>query len=302
MRRFLKIWHESFPYYLPDNKKNTWLIAGLSIFVTVFLIVLPPKEWIWIMKFTHIGAIIFVVLYPTIVWAPKLFPKIINPVSWTIGKYITYTIFQLIVIGVVTSILTHLLQFHPTLTFWMNLKYSFIDMVVYGTISVVLFTFVLRNVMLKNNLKRALYANAELEKIRAMSSNPNVTSANDQITIQSDTSETAELKLQDLLYVEASDNYSTVYWKDAYGLQKKMLRVNLKNVESQLDKNAVIRCHRSFIVNINAITHVEGNTNGYRLSIKETDVVIPVSRGKGREVIEKIGIFNNEQRIMSKEQ
>ena len=168
MRRFLKIWQESFPYYLNDDKKNTWLIAGLSVFVTLFLIVLLPKELIWLMKFTLIGAIIFVVLYPTIVWAPKLFPRIINPDTWTIGKYISYTIFQLIVIGVVTAILTHIFQFHPTLTFWMNLKYSFIDMVVYGTISVVLFTFVLRNVMLSRNLKRALHANEELEKIKLM--------------------------------------------------------------------------------------------------------------------------------------
>jgi hypothetical protein len=288
MKRFLKIWHESFPYYLSDDKKNTWLIAGLSVFMTLFLIILLPKEWIWIMKFSLIGAIIFVVLYPSIVWAPKLFPKVINPDHWTIGKYISYTILQLIAIGVVTSIVTHLFQFHPTLSFWMNLKYSFIDMVVYGTISVVLFTFVLRNVMLKNNLKRALQANAELEKIRTTPS-PQVTNEDDNIIIQSDTSETAELRLQDLLYIEASDNYSTVFWKDNYGLQKKMLRVNLKNVEAQLDNRVVIRCHRSFMVNVNAITHVEGNTNGYRLSIRDSDVTIPVSRGKGREVIERIG-------------
>ena len=289
MRRFLKIWQESFPYYLNDDKKNTWLIAGLSVFVTLFLIVLLPKELIWVMKFTLIGAIIFVVLYPTIVWAPKLFPRIINPDTWTIGKYISYTIFQLIVIGVVTAILTHIFQFHPTLTFWMNLKYSFIDMVVYGTISVVLFTFVLRNVMLSRNLKRALHANEELEKIKLMSSVPTVAPAYDRVIIQSDTSETAELELQDLLYIEASDNYSTIYWKDAAGLQKKMLRVNLKNIESQLDNTLVVRCHRSFMVNINAITHVEGNTNGYRLSIRDTEVTVPISRGKGREVIEKIG-------------
>ena len=64
---------------------------------------------------------------------------------------------------------------------------------------------------------------------------------------------------------------------------------NLKNIESQLDNTLVVRCHRSFMVNINAITHVEGNTNGYRLSIRDTEVTVPISRGKGREVIEKIG-------------
>ncbi len=166
--------------------------------------------------------------------------------------------------------------------------YAFIDMVVYGTISVVLFTFVLRNVMLKNNLKRALHANQELERIPMIKSPIEATEFDYEVTIQSDTSETVNLRVKDLLYVEASDNYSTVYWRDETGLQKKMLRVNLKSIESQLDSTDVVRCHRSFIVNINAIQQVEGNTNGYRLSIRDSDVMVPVSRGKGKEVIEKI--------------
>lgn len=287
MQRFLRIWRESFPYYLGDYKKNTWLIAGLSIFMTVFLIVLLPKEWIWIMKFTLIGAVIFVVLYPSIVWAPKLFPKVIDPDKWTIGKYISYTILQLIAIGVITSVLTHVFGFHPTLSFWTNMKYAFIDMVVYGTVSVVLFTFVLRNVMLKNNLKRALQANKELERIRMINSIESM-DFDHEITIQSDTSETVNLHVKDLLYVEASDNYSTVYWRGETAVQKRMLRVNLKSIESQLGSTEVVRCHRSFMVNINAIRQVEGNTNGYRLSIRDSDFRVPVSRGKGKEVIEKI--------------
>ncbi len=287
MQRFLRIWRESFPYYLGDDKKNTWLIAGLSIFMTVFLIVLLPKEWIWIMKFTLIGAVIFVVLYPSIVWAPKLFPKVIDPDKWTIGKYISYTILQLIAIGVITSVLTHVFGFHPTLSFWTNMKYAFIDMVVYGTVSVVLFTFVLRNVMLKNNLKRALQANKELERIRMINSIESM-DFDHEITIQSDTSETVNLHVKDLLYVEASDNYSTVYWRGETAVQKRMLRVNLKSIESQLGSTEVVRCHRSFMVNINAIRQVEGNTNGYRLSIRDSDFRVPVSRGKGKEVIEKI--------------
>jgi hypothetical protein len=287
MKRFLRIWCESFPYYLGDDKKNTWLIAGLSVFMTGFLIVLLPKEWIWIMKFSLIGAVIFVVLYPSIVWAPKLFPKVIDPDKWTIGKYISYTIVQLIAIGIITSVLTHVFGFHPTLSFWTNMKYAFIDMVVYGTVSVVLFTFVLRNVMLKNNLKRALHANKELERIRMVNSVESMDSDH-EITIQSDTSETINLRVEDLLYIEASDNYSTVYWRDETGVKKKMLRANLKSIESQLDSTDVVRCHRSFMVNINAIRQVDGNTNGYRLSILDSDFMVPVSRGKGKEVMERI--------------
>jgi DNA-binding LytR/AlgR family response regulator len=148
--------------------------------------------------------------------------------------------------------------------------------------------------MLKNSLRNAILANKELEKIKNIKHQP-IESASDPVmmVIQSDTSETAEFPLPDLLYIEASDNYSTLYWKNGDSLEKKMLRVNLKSIEAQLNNAFIIRCHRSFIVNVNAITHVRGNTNGYKLDMRDTDFTIPVSRGKGREVIEKIGQIRN---------
>jgi hypothetical protein len=293
MRRLLNILQEPFPYYLNDDKKNAWLITGFSVFMVVFLIVLLPMKLIWVLKFSLIGAVIFAVLFPTILWFPKIFPKIINPETWTIGKYILFTFFQLMIIGIVTPILIHVLNFHPELSLWMNVKYFFIEMMMYGSFSIILFTFILRNVMLKNSLRRALHANEELEKIRGLKYTPAIANPPQNITIQSDTSETAYLNPEELLYIEASDNYSTLYWKSTNGLQKKMLRVNLKNIETQLDNPLVVRCHRSYMVNINAITEVEGNTNGYRLSLRDTDFTVPVSRGKGREVIEKIEQIRN---------
>ncbi|MGC4021225.1 MAG: LytTR family DNA-binding domain-containing protein [Cyclobacteriaceae bacterium] len=95
--------------------------------------------------------------------------------------------------------------------------------------------------------------------------------------------------LLNFFYVEADDNYSTFYWRNKAAVEKKILRMNLKSAEGQLDNNFTIRCHRSFIVNINMIETVTGNTNGYKLSIIGHDYSIPVSRSKGKEVIEKIG-------------
>ena len=297
MRRALSILREPFPYYLNDDRKNTWWIAGLSLFVIVFLIVLLPKEWIWIAKFSLIGVVIFTVLYPAIVWAPKWFPKLINPDTWTIGKYIGYTILQLMAIGITCSALTYAFNFHPEMTFWMNMKYFFIDMMMYGTISVVLFTFVLRNIMLKNSLRQALHANAELDKLKVLPARQESSGISQHVVLQSDTSEIAEFQIDKFLFAEANDNYSTVYWEVENGVEKKMLRVNMKSVESQLNSPTVVRCHRSFLVNTAMITAVEGNTNGYKLSIRGTDMTVPVSRGKGREVIGKIEEMRNQAEL-----
>ena len=95
------------------------------------------------------------------------------------------------------------------------------------------------------------------------------------------------------LFVEADDNYSTVNWREENGIRKKLLRINLKNIETQFSNSFTLRCHRSYIVNVNAISAISGNTNGYKLKITGTDFSIPVSRPKGKEVMEKISQLRN---------
>ena len=148
--------------------------------------------------------------------------------------------------------------------------------------------------MLQQNLQSALAANQQLEKIKTLKKevtvNPNATSP---IVLHSDTSETLSLHLPDLLFIEADDNYATVVWKNGQGIQKKLLRVNLKNLETQINNSFAIRCHRSYIVNVHAISNITGNTNGYKLQILDTEYLIPVSRAKGKELIEKIQQLRN---------
>nr|WP_236676342.1 LytTR family DNA-binding domain-containing protein [Chryseolinea lacunae] len=289
-----KILQESFPYYLDSDRKNMALSAGLGAFMVVFLVAFNPLEWEHFVLFLIIGLVIFVTLYVTIVWFPKVWPNVFDSLRWTVGKYILFTLWQLLIIGIVAPVLLEALGFYRGLPMTDILWYFFVNMMLYGSISIVIFTFVLRTVMLKNSLQNALHANAELARIRTLKHHPTeVAEPHTTITIQSDTSDSVELHLPDLLYIESSNYYSTLFWNDGQGVQKKMLRVNLKTIEGQLNNTFIIRCHRSYMVNINAITEVGGNTNGYKLTIRDSDITVPVSRSKGREVIEKIEQIRN---------
>lgn len=292
----MKVWNilnESFPYYLNDDRKNTLLVAGLSLFVVVFLITFHPMHLEHIKKISLIGLVTFAMMYGNIVLLPRLLPGLFDAVNWTIGKYILFTIWQLAIIGAVGSTALYATGFYPDKNVWEISRRFYPNMIMYGSITIILVTIVLRNAMLRDNLRNAIHANQELEKIRNLKQSVQINESVSYITIYSDTSETVKLHLPDLLYVEASDNYSTLYWKNGNGVAKKLLRVNLKNIETQLNNSYTIRCHRSFIVNINAITHVRGNANGYKLSVRDTEFTVPVSRTKGQEVIEKIRQIRN---------
>jgi hypothetical protein len=98
-----------------------------------------------------------------------------------------------------------------------------------------------------------------------------------------------ELALKNLVCVEGSDNYSAFYYYKDDKFRKDLFRVTLKSVEDQLSDSAdLIRCHKSFIVNITYIRRVSGNAQGYRLHVQDLNFEVPVSRKFPREMLEKI--------------
>jgi DNA-binding LytR/AlgR family response regulator len=98
-----------------------------------------------------------------------------------------------------------------------------------------------------------------------------------------------EIYINELLYIEASDNYSSVYFKKHGEVKKQLLRGSLKRMEDQLKScELVVRCHKSFIVNVSKISKVSGNAQGYKLHIPEIDTEIPVSRKFPKSILDKI--------------
>jgi DNA-binding LytR/AlgR family response regulator len=105
------------------------------------------------------------------------------------------------------------------------------------------------------------------------------------VNIRTDTHEQLDLNLADLWYVSAEDNYSRLFWKENEQMQERLLRITLKNLEPQLEDPAIVRCHRSFLVNLGQDYEVRGDASGYRLASREIGEEIPISRSKGKEII-----------------
>jgi LytTr DNA-binding domain len=288
--------NEPFPFYLNDDRKNFLLVTVLSAFVTAFLYLFKTEtefQFANDLGWLH-GLITFSVLLFNILLLPRIFPAWMDPTVWSVKKYILLNVLHLSLICVVSTIFEKLF-FCPFDMGWITVaNHTMVQVAIKGVIPIALTTLFLKAQMLQENLREAIKTNQELQKIQTLKreSKESVKVAN-QVTLYSDTSESLTFNMPDLLFVEADDNYSTVIWKEAGVLQKKLLRVNLKNLESQLNNSFTLRCHRSYIVNVNAISAISGNTNGYKLKINGSDFSIPVSRPKGKEVMEKISQLRN---------
>ena len=82
---------------------------------------------------------------------------------------------------------------------------------------------------------------------------------------------------KDLLLLESTDNYVSVYYILEGKLQRKLLRNTIKNMEGMLQENATIRCHRSFMVNTQNVEFVQKEGKKLSIKIKQFDKFIPVS-------------------------
>ena len=66
---------------------------------------------------------------------------------------------------------------------------------------------------------------------------------------------------------------------DENTLKKVTYRVTLSSLEIQLkEASSLIRCHRSYLVNLNKVKNISGNAQGLKLELINQSEIIPVSR------------------------
>ena len=102
-----------------------------------------------------------------------------------------------------------------------------------------------------------------------------------QITISPETITSSPLSivLDDFLFAESDNNYSTVYFFKEGIIHRELLRLSLKNLANQLqDFKDIVRCHRSYLVNKSRITKITGNARSLVLKVDGYKGQIPVSR------------------------
>lgn len=88
----------------------------------------------------------------------------------------------------------------------------------------------------------------------------------------------------DILYAQAHSNYCKIYLKcgNSYLVAK-----TLKKITEQLPKALFIRCHQSYIVNINHISQISGSSK-IEITTNQGNKIIPISRRRKTEVINRL--------------
>ena len=104
--------------------------------------------------------------------------------------------------------------------------------------------------------------------------------------------EKGELKLsvkpEMLYYLEAADNYVEIHYMNSGKMEKLLIRNTLKNIEWRFRDKDLIRCHRSFIVNVGKVQVLRRKDGEVFLDFGEDKISpIPVSKGYGEKILER---------------
>ncbi len=86
------------------------------------------------------------------------------------------------------------------------------------------------------------------------------------------------IPLKFIVYLESEDNYISIHHLDNGSVVKTLLRKNLKRIQQEEHHPALIRCHRSYIINLVHLHKIVGNRNKLDVHLVHLNNTIPVSR------------------------
>jgi hypothetical protein len=267
------------PYPFADNDRSasekirrSFLIG---LFIAVFLIVFQPfgiSSWKAPYKEVYLsgfGLVTFLCLLLMRFAVVGNLPGVFDEARWTIGKEILLNLAFLLL--VTSGNFVYLFLIGVTGLSFAHFVWNFLTVVCIGVFPLIF--------GIISNYRRELRKYASLIPVarqQAVEQNIVLTAENgkDQMAITT----------RDLLFIESADNYSKLVFVNG---KSELLRSSLSRLESQLNTTKLVRCHRSYIANLNWVEKVSGNAQGYKLHLTHTDFQVPVAR-KYADVVQQL--------------
>lgn len=271
------------------NTKPWVIIVVASLLVCFLLGFFQPfdidKFGIHTKFYVVIGYTLVVTISTSIVGylLPFLFKNFYNPLKWTIGKSLINVALIILLIALGNSIFDWSIGHHLKETFGSVLLSYILVTSLIGIIPALVSIFIVQNYALKKNLHDARIMNHKLTE-RLHDTHLSTSPETDVIVLSGETKETVTVYPDCILYLESSGNYVKVNYLCDGVVTQKQIRNTISQIASDLQCfTYLVRCHRAYMVNVSYITNIEGNSQGYQLSLKYLEEEIPVSRSYTKE-------------------
>lgn len=294
---------QPFPGYLPSAKIIRFtLLAGFVVFLILVLFrpfgIDEPENHFAVWHALLYGLGTFVTASLNAYLLPFLFKKFFLEERWNVGKELLVMAWQVISISFVNlAITSYLYPEDFTLAGIINFLWI--------TTAVGIFPIALI-ILLKQQILYRRYAHEAAELERKLQQPADITMPRrnkpvqlpETIALTGDNQhELLELSLGDIRFINAADNYIKVHYLQNGKPAQTVLRSTLKKAQTGLEGHPqLFRCHRAYIVNLAAVSHISGNAQGYKLHLRDMTEPIPVSRNLNDDIALLIDQYNTVSR------
>lgn len=219
----------------------------------------------WVICLVHVGgATATYFLYSSVI------SRFVDEDDWVLGKEALYAVFLLLFIGVLNFFWRELIYDNPYNFSIHYLIEEIRNTFLSGTLILLLVISVNFNLLRRKNQSQAEY-------FEPMKSDAN---SGLRVPIQAAIpSDNFELDPSQLLCIKSDGNYVEFYVREGEKIKKLIKRLTLQKAADQLvDFPFIQKTHRAFLVNTRQINRMEGNAQGYQLTVDQLHFPIPVSR------------------------
>ncbi len=280
MKEFWKILNRPFPT-VESNREKIAISIFFGVFIFLFLAVFQPfgletvKENS-LLYFGGYGLITTVVILFNSFITIRFFKDFFAPEKWNVWKSFVDNLIMIIPIALLNWL------YFVTVDKPDSINYSFTNFI-FMTIAVGFFPSMFLIFYLERKLRNENETLSEKvnEKI---ADRHNENKKSESLILIPDLKITDE----DFLCAKAIGNYVTFYYKFNGKIKKHTSRVTMKKIEENLNgSDKIIRCHKSYFVNLDKATSTSGNARSLFLHIKELDFPVPVSRKVAKSIISR---------------
>ena len=265
------------PYPFNNNFKHNAKTIGLVGMGFVLLVLYFQPFGINFLKAEHdgyfvLGAGIMCVanLFGNTLFLPGIMPKAFNSSNWTIRKEMIWNVWLFSNLFVILSLMA-----------WFVNHIEFTELPIFRTGALALLPLVLLNLINYNHsLKDKMVSVIDNSRRHFFGEEkPEVLNKADLQILAENGKDTFSALMENVLVFHSSGNYIEIFLLEKDICRKKLFRQSFAFVEQYMnDKPGFLKCHRCWIVNLDKIESLTGNSKGYFLELDKLGFSVPVSR------------------------
>ena len=290
MIEYTSTFFQKVPKYLLEKRSQIIMVLFVSIFAVVFINIFQPfgsDKWIDNDKITttvyFLWSIVLVSIGMIVVAISRMimynFSRKPNH-DITILKYIGWVFIELLLLSGSFTILALIVKGNLNLT--TNDPMEIYVNAIKNTVCILFIPYIICILYFS-------YQNNKLKLRELMGENIGFKSSN-LISIR-DSRGVLQLSVakENLLYIESADNYICIWYQKGETLKKKLMRITMKEISEQLADTNIVRCHRSYMINLDLVKVMRREKENIFLELGVPNVKeIPISKTYGESVLRRL--------------